>query len=92
MLAFIMPKNLDKFFDPETLPEKSKVEVSITYFKVIRTKLRLPFTLPQSLEKEYAWDYPLADAVLEDCISKGGDTVLVDGKLYNEKVKALANL
>ncbi len=91
MLAFVMPKNLNKFFDPDTLPEESKVEVSITYFKIVRTKLKLPFTLPKSLEKEYAWDYPLADSVLDECISNGGDIVLVDSKLYQQRVKILAN-
>lgn len=87
-----MAKNLDKFFDPATLPQKTKVEVDISYFKTVRSKLQISFAIPNDPNKVYEWDYPLADKLLSDSIDSGVEFVIVEKNNYEKKVKELANL
>lgn len=85
-----MTKNLDKFFDPLTLPSPSTIEVDLSYFKVVRTKIKVSFSIPNNPMKVYCWDYPLADSLLEDTLKAGIQFVLVEKELYEKKVKELA--
>lgn len=87
-----MVKNLDKFFHPDTLPNRSTVEVDISYFKAVRSKLQLSFAMPNYPEKIYAWDYPLAEKLITESIQLGVEFVLIEKINYEQKIKELANL
>jgi len=87
-----MVKNLDKFFDPATLPKASTVEVDILYFKAVRRKLQAPFAIPNNPTKIYSWDYPLAEKLINDSIQSGIEFVLIEKEIYEQKVRLLAKL
>ncbi len=87
-----MVKNLDKFFDPATFPTTSTVEVDISYFKAVRSKLKTSFAIPNDATKIYDWDYPLAEKLINDSIQSGIEFVLIEKEIYEQKVKELANL
>ena len=87
-----MAKNLHKFFDPDTIPTDSKVRVDISYFRMIREKIKISFLLPNDPSGEFPWDYPMAEEILEEVLKAGIDYILVDKEIYQEKVKELAGL